>query len=474
MNESTMNSAANEMPEATIVQRRRWSLAWIVPIIAAAFVVLVLVRSYITQGPSISVQLEDGYGLKAGDQIRYRGIVVGEVTAVTLNERGAGVIAYARLVPEAGSVARVGSRFWVVRPQVGLEGIAGIETIIGPRYLAVLPGDGLSQRHFIGLAGPPAVESIEPDDLEITLFARERGSIRKGAPVMYRQVRVGTVMSVGLAGDGSAVEARVHIERAFRQLVRPESKFWDVGGVDADVKITGVTVRVPSFETLLSGGVAFATPPDAGDPVRTGRRFVLELEPDEEWLEWEPTILVGSVHMPAGASLPTPLRAKMAWLEGRFWTSEEMRQGWVLQTEHGLLGPTELFVPAKKAQRESVVLEVAGVTLSLERAPSVNSGGLALLEAQVDGPVWPVARIRRATEPEECIAVADATDAPLPLSTARLTAREHGWLIDAAVSLNATWHGAAVIARSDGRLIGMLLINDDDEARVVPIPSGAF
>lgn len=469
-----MSDATHELPLAKLEPRRRWSLAWAVPILALAFIVFVFVRSYMTAGPTITVQLADGHGLKMGDKIRYRGIVVGEIDEITLNERGPGVIASARLVPEASSIARAGSRFWVVRPQVGFEGIAGIETIVGPRYLAVLPGDGLSQRNFVGLEEPPAVETIDPDDLEIVLYAQQRGSIRKGAPVMYRQMRVGTVMSIGLAGDGSAVEARVHIARAYRQLVRPETRFWDAGGVDAKVRITGVDVRVPSFEALLAGGVAFATPENAGEPVRTGKRFALEPEPDEDWLAWEPAILVGSVHLPPGASLPTPLRAKMAWLEGRFWKGEEMRQGWVLQTERGLLGPAELFVPGKKADRDSVVLEVAGVPLTLSAQPSIAGNGLALLEANVDGPVWPISRMRRTTEPEECIAVADATDSPLPLSSARLTNENGAWTVDPAVSVGPGWHGASVIARADGRLIGMLLVDEDGVARVVQLPDGAF
>jgi paraquat-inducible protein B len=473
--EAEVQTDGDALPVANVAPRRRWSLAWLLVVLAFAFTAVVLVRSFFVHGPSISVQLEDGHGLKSGDKIRFRGILVGEVTEVTLNERGPGVIAYARLAPEASNVAVAGSRFWVVRPQVGLEGVAGIETIVGPRYLAVLPGEGLSQRHFVGLAEPPAVDAIHPDDLEITLFAQQRGSIRKGAPVLYRQVRVGTVMSAGLAGDGATVEARVHIQRAYRQLVRTQTRFWDSGGVDAEVRITGVSIRVPSFEGLLSGGVSFATPSEAGAAVRTGQRFTLASEPDDEWLEWEPAILVGSVHLPPGAPLPTPLRAKMAWREGRFWKSEEMRQGWVMLTERGLLGPADLFVPSSDANAGTVVLEVAGVPLPLSQAPLTSEAGLAILPAEVEGDVWPTNRMRRADELEECIAVADSSDAPLPLSTARLSVTNGGWGIDPALSVDASWHGAAVVARSDGKLIGVLLFDDDeDAARVALLPPGVM
>lgn len=471
---SAERAAADDLPVAIVAPRRRWSLAWIVVALAAVFTCVVLVRSFLVHGPAITVQLEDGHGLKPGDKIRYRGIVVGEVTDVLLNSGGSGVVAHARLHPEAADVAVKGSQFWVVRPQVGLEGVAGIETIVGPRYLAVLPGDGAAHRQFVGLAEAPAVASIDPDDLEITLFASKRGSIRRGAPVMYRQVRVGTVLSTGLSGDGGAVEARVHVDRAYRQLVRPETKFWDSGGIDAQLRITGVSVRVPSLEALVAGGVSFATPPNAGDPVRTGHRFTLATEPDDEWLEWEPAIMVGSVHLPPGAPLPEPLRAKMAWREGRFWKTEEMRQGWVLLVDGGLLGPADLFIPPANAREGSVVLEVAGEPLPLESVAARSDHGVAVLPVTLQAARWPRDRIRHMTEPEECIAVTDAADAPLPISTARLSGSENGsWTIDAALPIDQSWHGAAVVARSDGKLIGVLLMDEDeDTARIAPLPAG--
>jgi len=478
MNERTTNQVQDDgshgaLPVARVEPIRRLSLAWLVPALALLFVGVIVTRSMMMRGTTISVQLANGHGLKSGDALRYQGIVAGEVTSVTLNERGPGVLAEIRLVPEAEMVARAGSRFWVVRPQVGLEGIAGIETIVGPRYLAVIPGEGLSQRNFVGLSEPPVVDVIESDDLEIMLFAQQRGSIRKGAPVLYRQVRVGTVLSVALASDSSAVEARVHIESAFRQLVRPESKFWDSSGVEAEAKITGFSVRVPSLTALISGGVSFATPGESGSPVSTGHRFMLEAEANEEWLEWEPAILVGSVHLPAGAPMPVPLRAKMAWREGRFWKSAEMRQGWVLLTERGLLGPADLFTPSEKADQDSVVLEVAGTRLALDAAPTADAGGVTLFPGRVDGDVWPTERLRRADAPEECIAVADASDQPFPLSVARLTALDGAWGIDPALSIDASWHGAMVVARSDGRIIGVIVFDDDeDEARIMPIPAG--
>src|SRR5262249_47313837 len=155
--------------------------------------------------------------------------------------------------------------------------IEGLETLVGPRFLAALPpgeADGAGsprQYHFVGLNEPPIVESIQPGDLEIVLQSAQRGSLHPGAPVSYRQTRIGTVQSVGLSSDGGAVESRVHIQQPFVPLIRPNTRFWDVGGLQAKFGLTGVSIEVDSAEALIAGGVALATPPSpeaGGDAVR--------------------------------------------------------------------------------------------------------------------------------------------------------------------------------------------------------------
>jgi hypothetical protein len=365
-----------------------------------------------------------------------------------------------------------------VRPELGLTRIEGLDTIIGPRFLAVLPGDDLNTRpqwQFVGLVAPPLVENPLPGDLEIVLETPQRGSLVPGAPVYYRQTRVGTILSVGLAGDGGSVEARAHIQRAYVPLVRQQTHFWDAGGLKAKVGLTGFSVDVESAEALLQGGVALATPPNAGEIVRTGHRFHLDPEPRDEWREWKPLVAIGNSLLPPGESPPVPLRASLGWKQGCIFSSEKSRQGWVLQTDQGLLGPADLLVPSDKADRTSVVLEVAGQVVPLERGPQWQRNGLALVLATLPGaPPWPGARLRKATEPEECVAIADSSATALPIAAARLTPISGeggvivGFNIDAAIAIDASLHGACVVARSDGKIIGMLLVSENG-ARVAAV-----
>jgi len=459
----------DQLPTAAMVPRRRLSPAWIVPVIAAACALGLAYRAYLMRGIVVTVQLDRGHGLVPGDDVRYRGIGVGKVLDIELTRDAGGVVVRASLTAQPDRLARSGAKFWVVRPELGLTGVGGLDTLVGPRYLAMLPGKGRPQRHFVGLPEAPTVDSVEPGDLEIILQAAQRGGVRAGAPVLYRQVPVGTIVSVGLASDGGAVEARVHIRKAYTELIRAHTRFWRAGGIDARVGIGGMSIQVDSLETLVAGGVSLGTPPDGGEIVHTGHRFRLVDKPDPEWLEWEPLAVIGSSYLPPGAPMPTPLRAVLGWQQGRWIKSDESRRGWVLQTRKGLIGPRDLLTVSDEANRDTAVLEVAGGTIPLTGEPIWRNEYVALLDAQVVETFWPVSRCGALAEPVDCLAVADATATPLPLAASRLTRDDAGWRIDPALAVDDFWHGACVLSRDDGHLVGMIYVAEDN-ARVVALP----
>lgn len=458
------------LPRAVLRPERRWTWLWFLPVIAAGFAAWLGVQLWQMRGVEISIHFDQGHGLRPGDDVRYRGISIGQVRAIDLDDESGGVVVRAALQPQAADLARAGTRVWIVRPQLGVTGVAGLETVVGPRYLTLSPGDGPPQRSFVGLDEPPIVEAIQPGDLEIILQMAQRGSVRPGTPVTYRQVPVGRVLSTGLSSDGGAVEARVHIEKAYTQLIRAETKFWNIGGLDAQVGLRGMSIGIESLETLFAGGIALATPPGAGPPVRTGHRFPLAARPQEEWLKWEPLVAIGSSLLPAGSALPTPMRAVLAWKEGKWLKSDRARRGWILQTERGVLGPADLLVVADAAERDAATLELAGRQISLSAEPIWTDDRLAIRTERIGGIVWPAAQRRAPQQVEDCVAVADSTAAPLPLAAARLKPEEGAWTIDASVSVDDSWHGACVLSRRDGRLIGMVLVAKD-AARVALLPA---
>ncbi len=449
------------LPQAVVKRERRVSLAWLLPLLVLLLAGWLGFRALALRGSDVLVLFEQGYGLKPGDEVRYHGTAIGEVRGVELDPAAQAIRVALRLEPGAERFARAGARFWIVRPQVSLAGVRGLETLLGPRHVAALPGGAASQRSFVGLEEPLIVDDMRPGDLEILLEAAERGNLGPGTPVTFREIQVGTVLSAGLSADARTVEARVHIQAEYVPLIQEKSRFWNAGGVGASwgsrllwMELGGSLARV-----LLGGSVALATPEDGGGVVATGHRFLLVREPEEEWLEWEPAIAVGSALLPEGAEAPRPVRARLSWREGLF-DRRKSRSGWLLHTREGLLGPADLLSPPAEAKAGSTALEAAGTVVPLE-APLVPCGaGLLLLEAHVVASVWERPVGPRTSQAVECLAFGDQPATPLPLPAQRLEPMEGGLRVQASFTVDACWHGACVLSRETGEMLGMLLVEE--------------
>jgi hypothetical protein len=334
----------------------------------------------------------------------------------------------------------------------------------------VLPGRGPRHDQFDGLPDPPIADALQPG-LDLVLEGDGRSGLAPGAAVTYRSLRIGSVLGVSLAGDARTVEISVRVREPYADLVREDTRWWTTGGLDAELGLTGFTLSFESLPSLLQGGVALATPPEAGAPVRTGHRFALAARPEPAWLKWRPEVAIGHSLLPPGSPLPQIERARLSWVEGRLWDDEEDREGWVLPVAGALLGPSELFAAPEGAHEGSVTLEVAGESLSLEGAPAEVAPGLSLfpaLPASVEP--WPRERQRVPEGPEDCVLLADPGGSPRALAPGRFTVEDDGWHLDRGIPSDPRWHGAPVLARKDGRLIGVVLLDDDDGARVVPLP----
>jgi len=465
-------SAPAPLPRAMVVRRRPISsLVWILPLLALAFAAWLGWRAWILRGREVVIIFDRAHGLDPGDDIRFRGMVVGEVEDVVLSDDLATIEVIARLHEQADRIARQGTRFWIVRPRIGPSGVTGLDTVIGPRYVAVEPavappdangqGSALAppRDHFIGLFEPPLVADIDPDDLEVVLQSESRGSLQPGAPVLFRGVQIGTVLAVGLASDGSAIEARAHIEASYSGLICQNTRFWDSGGAHVDLGISGLSIDVDSLATLIVGGVTAATPPVAGEPVRTGHRFRVAPEADEEWLLWQPALPIGSELLPPGAMIPSMERARLTWEQGLFQRNKA-RSGWVLQTMDGILGPADLITRDEEAREDSSQLEIAGRRIPVVAKAAWEGNGLARIDGEISARFWPRERMRAAEQPEDCVIFPGSTSSPLPLAATRLIEADGSWQIDRAMSFDQSWHGAAVISRQDGALVGLLLVTD--------------
>ncbi len=244
-----------------------------------------------TAGKSISIYFKDYADVKAGMPIIHRGQQVGELNKLIFKEDDLGVTAIGFLNDLGKGLAKKGSQFWLDRPQVGLVGNKNVSELISGGSISMLPGDGQPTEHFVAKSYEPAVKSLAYG-LNLTLKAKARGSLRVGNPVLYRQVKVGEVIGVELAPTADHVLIYLNIPERFAPLVQTNSKFWNASGLKFDGGLfSGVSVEASTIETLIAGGIEFATPPELPAETNVPQTiFQLHTEMDEDWLDWQPQI----------------------------------------------------------------------------------------------------------------------------------------------------------------------------------------
>ncbi|MDT4866343.1 hypothetical protein FQZ97_1011920 [compost metagenome] len=151
---------------------------------------------------------------------------------------------------------------------------------------------GAAQTRFTAQAQAPDPVARQ-EGLRIILSAPRRGSIKPGVIVSYREVPVGQVISYELGKTADRVFIHVLIEPRYAPLVHSGSRFWHASGVGVDASLfKGVKVRTGSLESLVEGGISFATPNEGqmGNAALNGQTFALHDDAEDEWLTWAPKI----------------------------------------------------------------------------------------------------------------------------------------------------------------------------------------
>ena len=104
---------------------------------------------------------------------------------------------------------------------------------------------------------------------------------------------MGEVTSYELAPTGDHVRIYLNIQNRYAPLVRENSVFWNASGVDVNFGLfSGLKIKTESFEAILAGGIAFATPDNAkmGEQAKQNAVFPLQPKVQDEWLLWKPRI----------------------------------------------------------------------------------------------------------------------------------------------------------------------------------------
>jgi len=244
--------------EAVIQSKRRFSIVWIVPLVALAIGGWLAFKAISEKGPNITITFTTADGLEAGKtKIKFKDVEIGQVESIMLNEDASKVVVTAKMIKGSEPYLTDQTKFWVVRPRISGGSVSGLGTVLSGAYIGIDGNKAGSPTHsFTGLEVPPVVTIGQPGR-HFILQAETLGSLDIGAPVYYRQIQVGQVVSYGFDQSGKAVNVKIFIEAPHHTKVTENTRFWNASGFDVTLNAQGLKVDTQSMISILSGGIAF-------------------------------------------------------------------------------------------------------------------------------------------------------------------------------------------------------------------------
>ena len=220
---------ADQQP--VVARTSRISPLWLLPAIALAAGVWMVVQSYLTQGPVITIEFQTAEGLVEGTtRVKMLNVDMGVVETVRLKRDVSGVVATVSLDREAAPLLREDTQFWVVRARLGVGGVSGIGTLLSGAYIEFAPGSGRpGSRRFVGLDIPPYTPVGAPGK-RFRLLS-ERAAIRPGDSVLYHGFKVGRVEAMSFDTATSMAGYDIFVDAPYDELVDINTRFWDISGV---------------------------------------------------------------------------------------------------------------------------------------------------------------------------------------------------------------------------------------------------
>ncbi|SLM63625.1 MULTISPECIES: intermembrane transport protein PqiB [Dickeya] len=256
----------------------RWSPVWIVPIVTVLIGAWILFYHISHQGPEITLTTRSAEGIEAGKTtIKSRSVNVGVVENVRLSDDLQQVEIKARLNEGMEKLLGKDSAFWVVKPQIGREGVSGLGTLLSGAFIELQPGAGKQESRAFQLLDSPPLASPDAKGIRIMLNSEQSGQLNAGDPVLFRGFRVGSVETSHFDPVARKMRYQVFIAAPYDPLVTANVRFWKDSGVALNLSAQGMRVEMGSLSTLLSGGVSFDVPAgwEAGKPAQERDEYLL-------------------------------------------------------------------------------------------------------------------------------------------------------------------------------------------------------
>ncbi|MEI6859957.1 MAG: MlaD family protein [Shewanella sp.] len=245
-----------------VVKKKLFSPIWLLPIMAIALGSWLGIKSIREAGIEVRIHFPSATGIDVGKTlVRYQGLTVGKVVDISIDEDLQGVNVDLKMDYRADPFLNEQTKFWLVTPKASITGVEGLDALFSGNYIAIQPGGGQSHSFFEAETDAPAILPGS-DGLVIELTAETLGSLDVGSQIFYRQIPVGKIISYNLEGSRQIL-LTAFIKEQYTHLVKTDSQFWNVSGLQIDASLSGIEIKSESLSSILAGGISFSSSDDS-------------------------------------------------------------------------------------------------------------------------------------------------------------------------------------------------------------------
>ncbi|WP_299002930.1 MlaD family protein [uncultured Shewanella sp.] len=239
-----------------IVKKKLFSPIWLLPAVALILAAWLGIQSIRDAGITVRIHFPNASGMEVGKTlVRYQGLNMGKVIDMSIDKNLSGVNVDVLMDSRAEPFLRTNTQFWLVKPKASIMGVQGLDAIFSGNYIGMLPGTGSPKMAFRAETNAPVVQAGSKG-LILKLNASHLGSLKVGSPIYFRQIPVGQVVAYELKKSDN-IQISIFIRKEYAHLVKIDSLFWNVSGLNIDASLSNLQINVESLAAILAGGISF-------------------------------------------------------------------------------------------------------------------------------------------------------------------------------------------------------------------------
>ncbi len=249
-----------EIKEVEVESSKVSFMIWLLPLLALVVGGWLLYSYYSKVGPLITITFRSSGGLEPKvSVIKYRDVKVGVVEKVEILKKEEGVRVYARIHKDVEPFLNDTTKFWIVKPEIGLGKVKGLDALMSGAYIQMYAklGNKLTKK-FKGYDDTPSnLEKIDGNIYE--LISKDSYDLRAGSRLYYKGAEAGNVKSVSLSENGKDVKIYIFVKKNYTKYINSTTKFYNTKNFSVSLADYGIDVEVGSLSKMIFGGIEFFT-----------------------------------------------------------------------------------------------------------------------------------------------------------------------------------------------------------------------